>query len=72
MDSIKDLNRQYEEKKEEIRLTILEEKEKTRQIRNEMEVLRKIYEDKMGEIIQTKQTEKMDLTEFYTRKIDLM
>ena len=51
---------------------MLAEKEKTRQMKIQVDSFKALYEGKMQEIIDIKQAEKFELTKFYTKQINVM
>ena len=72
VDTMIGINQTQERKDEEMKRQVAEAEQKTEQLHDEIRVQKEAYEKKIQEIIGKRFEEKLDITEFYTKQIDML
>ena len=72
VDTMMEINQTQERKDEEMKRQVAEAEQKTEQLHDEIRVQKEAYEKKIQEIIGKRFEEKLDITEFYTKQIDML
>lgn len=67
-----DVNKKYMFNEEQVKEAIADERRKRSQLKTEMDLQKEEYEKKIAEIIGQRFEEKLDMTHFYTKKIELL